>query len=80
MTEIEPEPQLPIEVKEVPSIIKEATKEPKPKKTFFDKIFELLSDSYPYIAVIIFAIVVYYFIKQGQEPEQVLSTESFDST
>lgn len=80
MAEIEPMPEPPIEIKEEPTIIKEAVKEPKPKKTFFDKIFEIFSDSYPYIAVIILAIVVYYFIKQGQEPEQVLATESFDST
>ena len=80
MAEIEPLPEPPIEIKEVPTIIKEATKENKKKKSSVEKILELLTDYFPYIVVVIFSVIVYYFIKQNQEPEQILSTESFDSS
>ena len=65
-------------VKEKPSILKEVVKE-NPKKTTFEKILELLSDSFHYIVIVIVAIIAYYLIKQGQEPDQLLATEAFDS-
>jgi len=73
MTEIEPEAEPQLNKEEV-KILEETKKEYKPKSN--GGIFGFLFDNLPYVIVVVLAIVMFYF---KQEPEQMLSLESFDS-